>query len=477
VAEQLPPRAIVTAGGTREPIDDARCVTNSSTGRLGAAIARALARAGASVVLAASRELAMRREERAPGVEFRPFLDHGSLDGLLCELCGSGVEILFMAAAVSDYLPLRQPGKIRSRAPELTLQMVRAPKILASLRERCGAKTVLVGFKLLSGVSEELLTETARGQARDCQLDMTVANDLAQLSESGHPLLMVPPEGIPVAALGSREVVARRLATRSLALWLARERPAEFRRLSSLLTELVASGVSDAHIFCPLLDGDGSFAGVLVSAPDAAWESFFIDPARRAQGIGDRIALRLFAHGSRLAAPSGSALIGYLVARGCRAESDQGGVVELSAPTARRDLRAAASVCLVDAVQRLVLIGRRLTAPWKGYWSFPGGSRERDESLFEAALRELEEETGLILPSGSCASGEPFSVHVAAAERGFSAWSVTNFVVLGDSRVLPRPSVELEARWVTFREAAELRPMAAGTRRILASLSERLALL
>ena len=146
--------AIVTAGGTREPIDDVRFVTNLSKGRFGAAIARALADRGVEVVLLASAELASHPEWIDPRVPVVPFGSTSELDAAIdAEIARGTPDLLFMAAAVSDYAPVRVEGKIRSDADELVIRMRRLPKILATLRDRCGRSTFLVGFKLLSGVS------------------------------------------------------------------------------------------------------------------------------------------------------------------------------------------------------------------------------------------------------------------------------------------------------------------------------------
>lgn len=204
-------RAVVTAGGTSEPIDDVRVITNLSTGRLGAAIASALVDQGIEVTLLASAALASHPEwidSRVTVVPFRRFAD---LDDALEEAIQVPPEFLFMAAAVSDYSPAPTTGKIRSTGEELTLRLRRNPKLLTSLRERCGPNTTLVGFKLLSGVSPSELIEVGRRQVITNDLDLCLANDLAELSGDRHPAWIVAREGRARRVDGSKADVARQL--------------------------------------------------------------------------------------------------------------------------------------------------------------------------------------------------------------------------------------------------------------------------
>jgi 8-oxo-dGTP pyrophosphatase MutT (NUDIX family) len=183
--------ALITAGGTAEPIDDVRVVTNSSTGRFGAAIANALVARGVEVTLLASHALMGHPEwvdPRVKRVGFGSFLD---LRAALIEQTQSPPDLLFMAAAVADYSPVPTHGKIRSDAEEITIRMRRNPKLLPTLREQCGENTFLVGFKLLSGVTRAELVAVADRQRVKGHLDLTVANDLATFTPNRHPVVLV----------------------------------------------------------------------------------------------------------------------------------------------------------------------------------------------------------------------------------------------------------------------------------------------
>lgn len=205
-------RAVVTAGGTSEPIDDVRVVTNLSTGRTGLAVARALRERGVDVDLLAGPGVDPR--EAPAGVRVARFRSTADLEAALG--AQEPPDLLFMAAAVADYSPVPHQGKLRSDADELVVRMRRNPKLLAGLRERWGEGPVLVGFKLLSGATREVLIDAARGQNRAYGLDLTFANDLSEVSSDAHAGWLVLSEGGALRATGSKDDVARQLVDQAL---------------------------------------------------------------------------------------------------------------------------------------------------------------------------------------------------------------------------------------------------------------------
>ncbi len=202
-------RIVITAGGTAEPIDDVRAITNASTGRLGLALARGAASRGHQVVLLAGPAARARLDRAIPGVQVVPFTDHTSLAAALDDALSTPVDAVLMAAAVADYAPAKADGKIRSTQDTMTLVLHRTPKLLDTLRDRA-PEALLVGFKLLSGVDDAELVRVARAQNQRAQLDATLANDASRLSDAGHPALWVTDDAV-LPLQGSRDEVADRI--------------------------------------------------------------------------------------------------------------------------------------------------------------------------------------------------------------------------------------------------------------------------
>jgi phosphopantothenoylcysteine decarboxylase/phosphopantothenate--cysteine ligase len=160
-------RIVVTAGGTQEPVDPVRCLTNRSSGKMGYALAEAARDRGAQVVLVS-----------APSALPRP----GGIDvvnvGTAQEMyeavkkAVAKADVLIMAAAVADYRPKKvSKSKIkRERASSLTLELERTPDILTEVK----GKFLHVGF----AAESENLVANAKGKLYKKRLDLIVANDI-----------------------------------------------------------------------------------------------------------------------------------------------------------------------------------------------------------------------------------------------------------------------------------------------------------
>jgi phosphopantothenoylcysteine decarboxylase/phosphopantothenate--cysteine ligase len=164
-------RVVVTAGGTREPIDAVRFVGNRSSGRMGVALAAEAKRRGAAVTLIAS-NLAV-----APpaGVDV---LDAPTAQDLARATFGLGdADVLIMAAAVGDYRPSEtMAGKRAKDKRTWSLELERTEDILGQLgTQRNGL--VLVGFAAETGDDG---LERARTKRTDKNVDLLVYNDVGR---------------------------------------------------------------------------------------------------------------------------------------------------------------------------------------------------------------------------------------------------------------------------------------------------------
>lgn len=207
------PQIIVTAGGTREKIDDVRYLGNFSSGRLGCALAQSAARLGYNVLLLAPAST-VERFGSPPDVDYRPFTSAESLKRKILSL--DSATFIFHSAAVADYAPARVEGKISSDPNELTLKLYRTPKILQMLRPHFGDRTVIAGFKLLSNVTEEQLIDVARRQLRSSGTDFCVANDLREIGDGVRRVHIVDSSEKYSTLKGSTPEVADAIASQIL---------------------------------------------------------------------------------------------------------------------------------------------------------------------------------------------------------------------------------------------------------------------
>jgi phosphopantothenoylcysteine decarboxylase/phosphopantothenate--cysteine ligase len=161
---------VVTAGPTRESVDPVRYVSNRSSGKMGFALAAACARRGADVKLVSG------PVELPPpyGVELLPVRTSAEMRDAVLRV-RSGAEAVFMAAAVSDYLPRAADSKIKKDGGPLTLTLDEGPDILAELGER-REERLLIGFAAETGS----LRENAGAKLERKNLDFIVANDVSR---------------------------------------------------------------------------------------------------------------------------------------------------------------------------------------------------------------------------------------------------------------------------------------------------------
>ncbi len=173
-------KIVVTAGGTQEPVDPVRFLTNRSSGKQGLALAQAALDRGADVTLIA-----------APitlpipiGVELVSIRTASEMTGAVLEAC-KDTDALLMAAAVADFRPARvAEQKVKKGRGDLAaLALEPTTDILAAVAERrieSGLPRVVVGF---AAETEELL-ENAKHKIQAKSLDLIAANDVSA-SDSG----------------------------------------------------------------------------------------------------------------------------------------------------------------------------------------------------------------------------------------------------------------------------------------------------
>jgi len=159
-------RLVVTAGGTREPIDPVRYIGNPSSGKMGYAIAEAARDRGAKVTLIT----APTSLPQPAGMAVVPVETAAQMKKAVAKAVAKA-DALLMAAAVADYQPKTTArAKIKKESPSLTLELVRTPDILGEVK----GNFIKVGF---AAESEDIVAN-ARKKLQKKQLDLIVANDI-----------------------------------------------------------------------------------------------------------------------------------------------------------------------------------------------------------------------------------------------------------------------------------------------------------
>jgi phosphopantothenate---cysteine ligase (CTP) len=240
-------RFLVTAGNTREKIDDVRDWGNLFTGNTGFRIARALAEAGDVHLLTSNRaHLAELAAGATDGrrVTGSPFTSHSELRGALAALLAAErYDAVFMTAAVADYRPVRtyavldretvagadgverwvvrdaQATKVKSTHAAIAVLGERTEKLVDVFRTEWGYRGLLVKFKLEVGIAHDELVRVGQASRLSSGADYLVANtlDMVEGPRAGAFLLgddgeeWVPRDELPRRLVGLVRTHASRL--------------------------------------------------------------------------------------------------------------------------------------------------------------------------------------------------------------------------------------------------------------------------
>jgi phosphopantothenoylcysteine decarboxylase / phosphopantothenate---cysteine ligase len=168
-------RVLVTAGGTREPIDSVRFLGNSSSGRMGLALAEAACARGAQVTLVAA-NVALPSD---PAIERREVGTAAELERV-CREAFPAADVLLMAAAVADFRPAApREDKIKKAGRSgISLELEATNDVLAGLAAERRDGQTLVGFAAEHGAEAVELARVKLGQKK---LDAIVVNDISRV--------------------------------------------------------------------------------------------------------------------------------------------------------------------------------------------------------------------------------------------------------------------------------------------------------
>ncbi|MEO1534935.1 MAG: phosphopantothenoylcysteine decarboxylase [Planctomycetota bacterium] len=173
------PRVLITAGPTREPIDDVRFIGNRSSGALGIELARSAATLGLPTTLALGESV---QNPNIDNISIERFDETRELEQLLARLMPQ-TDLLVMAAAVADHTPAaRHAGKLgRNETGRTSIELVPTPDLLAAVAATARPDQLLVGFALEPA---DRLAESAQRKLESKRVDLIIANPLDTM-ESG----------------------------------------------------------------------------------------------------------------------------------------------------------------------------------------------------------------------------------------------------------------------------------------------------
>lgn len=223
-------KIVITAGGTSEPIDDVRKITNTSTGSLGLAIGGAFLggyRDQIDKIYYLHGEKASYPEDEL----VEPITIGGTMDlkdKMAQVLTSDNIDAVIHAMAVSDYMVDEvttvddikngtesnavSGNKISSSIDNLAIILKRTPKVIGTIKE-LSPESKLVGFKLLSGVTHDELMDVARNLMNKNNCDYVMANDLSEIGGGKHRGYLLHRDGT-VDQMETKDEIAAVIAKR-----------------------------------------------------------------------------------------------------------------------------------------------------------------------------------------------------------------------------------------------------------------------
>ena len=174
-------KILISSGGTQEPIDDIRVISNKSSGKTAAQIADQFIANGFTVTYLAAESAKLPILD----CEVVNYTNFQSLEDKLRQLLPKDYSTFIHAAAVSDYSVIPTEGKINSDSEELTIKLKRNPKLI-DLVKKLNPQIKLIGFKLTSTTDEKLINEKITKLFEVSKCDVVIHNDWASVKSDKH---------------------------------------------------------------------------------------------------------------------------------------------------------------------------------------------------------------------------------------------------------------------------------------------------
>lgn len=197
-------RILISLGGTYEPIDSVRGITNKSSGKMGLALAREAYIRGADLTLVVANV-----SVEIPSVFDVVRVETGSeMNDAILRLVPD-CDVFISAAAVSDFKFSQKSEKKIDSSSSLSLDLKPATKIIRQIK-KVNPDIFLVGFKAEFNISKDEIVECARRQISDAGTDLVIANDISkencQFGSDDNEVLIVDDDVLTVPLASKREI-------------------------------------------------------------------------------------------------------------------------------------------------------------------------------------------------------------------------------------------------------------------------------
>jgi phosphopantothenoylcysteine decarboxylase/phosphopantothenate--cysteine ligase len=164
-------KIVVAAGPTRVWLDDVRFISNPSSGKMGISIALEAVNRGAEVIL-----LLGPTNQSIPSLKNLIVKRFETPDDLISQIDDlKKIDIFFSAAAIGDYKPEKQKGKIASKQESLSLKLIPTAKIIDHVKKKF-PKAQIVGFKAEAGITKAELIKRAQKSLNKYKIELVIAN-------------------------------------------------------------------------------------------------------------------------------------------------------------------------------------------------------------------------------------------------------------------------------------------------------------
>ena len=201
--EKLTDKKILIIGGpTSEPIDDVRIITNRSSGKTAISLAKNAFYQGAQTELWYGKTAS----EKPPSFIKTTFFE--TTNDLLKMINKSNLkkyDIIILCAAISDYIPEKQRGKISSGKDKLILELKPSQKIIKTIREKT-SKTKIIAFKLET--KKENLREKSTKLLKQNNIDYVIGNTTKNLGKNENEIWIFSKNGKTIHRKDKKENLA-----------------------------------------------------------------------------------------------------------------------------------------------------------------------------------------------------------------------------------------------------------------------------